>query len=231
MATHVEGAHMSVTSLANPPNVSQGDLAEILQSPPCPPVAGDGSDLIREQVNACLMRYTQLGAVLKIYTDAAQQRNVQLEKLNTLVGALGRTVATFPPDAKPTDTLDGTTKAAWGKDPKYVKIEREINTAFLDAGITHPDLSHDTTGRTSMVDKDGKPVTLPGGLAGGTTKGELEGMLTKLKGKIDSVGNSQQLELVQLQSLMSKRDESLTVATNLQKRNEDGIKSIIRNLL
>jgi hypothetical protein len=222
---------MSVTSLANPPSLSQGDLAEILQSPPCPPAAGDGDDLIREQVNACLMRYTQLGVVLKMYTDQAQQRNVQLEKLNALVAVVGRAAAAFPPDAKATDALSGTTKGKWAEDAKNTALERDINTAFMDAGIARPDLSPGSSGRTNMVDKDGKPVELPGGLSEKTTKGELEGMLTKLKGKIDSVGNSQQLELVQLQSLMSKRDESLTVATNLQKRNEDGIKSIIRNLL
>jgi hypothetical protein len=208
-----------------------------MQSPPCPPASADdiaaaGSDLVRAQINACLTRFARLGAVLKMYTDAAQQRNVQLEKLNALVGVLDRAQALFPPDAKATDALSGTVKGkgGWDGDAKNVALEKEINGAFIDAGFAHPELTPGSSGRTGMQ-KDGQPVVLPGGLSGVTTKGELEAMLAKVKGKIDSTGNSQQLELVQLQSLMSKRDESLTMATNLQKRNEDGIRAILRNIL
>lgn len=62
------------------------------------------------------------------------------------------------------------------------------------------------------------------------TKGELENLLGQIKSQIDSASNSQQMDMLRLQSLSNKRNEAFDVMTNFIKKMEDSRSSIIGNM-
>lgn len=62
------------------------------------------------------------------------------------------------------------------------------------------------------------------------TKGELESLLGQIKSQIDSASNSQQMDMLRLQSLSNKRNEAFDVMTNFVKKMEDSRSSIIGNM-
>ncbi|UPK47076.1 hypothetical protein KET34_01320 [Paenibacillus pabuli] len=51
-----------------------------------------------------------------------------------------------------------------------------------------------------------------------------------LKNKIDALGNSQQMDMLRLQSLSNKRNEAFDVMTNFIKKMQDSRSSIIGNM-
>ncbi|MFS0860821.1 MULTISPECIES: hypothetical protein [Paenibacillus] len=52
----------------------------------------------------------------------------------------------------------------------------------------------------------------------------------KLKGQIDALGNSQQMDMLRLQSMSNKRNEAFDVMTNFIKKMQDSRSSIIGNM-
>ncbi|MEK3985878.1 hypothetical protein MHB77_21295 [Paenibacillus sp. FSL K6-3166] len=68
------------------------------------------------------------------------------------------------------------------------------------------------------------------GMAIPQTKGELENLLGQIKSKIDSASNSQQMDMLRLQSLSNKRNEAFDVMTNFVKKMQDSRSSIIGNM-
>ena len=67
-------------------------------------------------------------------------------------------------------------------------------------------------------------------MQGGTTKGEIDGAINKVKGMIDSAGNSQQMDMLRLQSMTNKRNEAFDVMTNFVKKMQESRSSIIGNM-
>ena len=63
-----------------------------------------------------------------------------------------------------------------------------------------------------------------------TTKGGLDTAVTKIKGAIDAQSNSQQMDMLRLQSLSNKRNEAFDVMTNFVKKMQDSRSSIIGNM-
>jgi len=80
------------------------------------------------------------------------------------------------------------------------------NKALTDAGIT------DIT-----VSKSSK-------------KSDIETAITKVKGQIDAAGNSQQMDMLRLQSMSNKRNEAFDVMTNFVKKMQESRSSIIGNM-
>ncbi|MWV47176.1 hypothetical protein GRF59_26635 [Paenibacillus sp. HJL G12] len=62
------------------------------------------------------------------------------------------------------------------------------------------------------------------------TKDELDKAAQDVKGKIDSMSNSQQMDMLRLQSLSNKRNEAFDVMTNFVKKMQDSRSSIIGNM-
>ncbi|WP_136608671.1 hypothetical protein [Paenibacillus dokdonensis] len=62
------------------------------------------------------------------------------------------------------------------------------------------------------------------------TKDELDKMSQDLKGKIDSLSNSQQMDMLRLQSMSNKRNEAFDTMTNFVKKMQDSRNSIIGNM-
>ncbi|WP_339239113.1 hypothetical protein MKX40_01355 [Paenibacillus sp. FSL R5-0517] len=57
-----------------------------------------------------------------------------------------------------------------------------------------------------------------------------EAAIQKLKGQIDAASNSQQMDMLRLQSLSNKRNEAFDVMTNFIKKMQDSRSSIIGNM-
>lgn len=62
------------------------------------------------------------------------------------------------------------------------------------------------------------------------TKGELESAISKVKSLIDSESNSQQMDMLRLQSLNNRKNESIDILTNFMKKMQDSRNSIIGNM-
>ena len=63
-----------------------------------------------------------------------------------------------------------------------------------------------------------------------TTKGGLDAAVTSIKGTVDTQANSQQMDMLRLQSLSNKRNEAFDVMTNFVKKMQDSRSSIIGNM-
>ncbi|GGD91337.1 hypothetical protein [Paenibacillus nasutitermitis] len=61
-------------------------------------------------------------------------------------------------------------------------------------------------------------------------KGELEALVSQVKGQIDALSNSQQMDMLRLQSLSNKRNEAFETMTNFIKKMQDSRSSIIGNM-
>ncbi len=61
-------------------------------------------------------------------------------------------------------------------------------------------------------------------------KGQLEKTIENLKSMIDSQSNSQQMDMLRLQSLSNKRNEAFELMTNFIKKMQDSRSSIVANL-
>jgi hypothetical protein len=63
-----------------------------------------------------------------------------------------------------------------------------------------------------------------------TTKGALDKAVTDLKGQVDSMGSTQQMDMLRLQSLSNKRNEAFDLMTNFMKKFADKRDAIIGNM-
>ena len=61
-------------------------------------------------------------------------------------------------------------------------------------------------------------------------KKTIEGMLSRVKSEIDSLNNAAQTDMTRLQSLIDRRDESYSTATNLMTSVSDTRSNVIRNM-
>lgn len=61
-------------------------------------------------------------------------------------------------------------------------------------------------------------------------KKTLEGMLSRVKSEIDALNNEAQTDMTRLQSLVDRRDESYSTATNLMTSISDTRSNVIRNM-
>jgi hypothetical protein len=61
-------------------------------------------------------------------------------------------------------------------------------------------------------------------------KGELDSAVTKLKSQVDSMGSTQQMDMLRLQSLSNKRNEAFDLMTNFMKKFADKRESIVGNM-
>lgn len=62
------------------------------------------------------------------------------------------------------------------------------------------------------------------------TKGQLENLLGQIKSQIDSASNSQQMDMLRLQSLTNKRNEAFDTMTNFIEKMQDSRSSVIGNM-
>ena len=159
---------------------------------------------------------------------AVQARNDQIAKLNNVLSALTK----FQGAIEGTDAGSKVKDWNWDKVDKY---EIPLNDAIKEAGVG--DLGFSGADRVtpekgqSVDDGHGHVVSGQTNISNGdTTKGQIDAAVTKIKGLIDAESNNQQMDMLRLQSLNNKKNESIEILTNTQKKHTDANSNIIRNL-
>lgn len=173
-------------------------------------------------------RVKLMDAQLVDQVKAVQARNDQIAKLNTVLTTLNSyntQISGKDAGDKPSD---------WSAD-KIEQYELPLNDAIQAAGITDLGFTNRTgqctPGPGESADGGvGKLVTGTAVVTGSTTKGEIETAITKVKGMIDAESNNQQMDMLRLQSLNNKKDESVEILTTTQKKMGDSLDGIIRNI-
>lgn len=166
-------------------------------------------------------RANLLESELKNQIGSVQAKNDQISKLNQALGQLNSLSAQFPSDAKAGDKVDNIVKA------NDYQMEKEINSSLKEAGVApFTQGKEDWSGRGRTLDNS----VYNGGLGGNTTKGQVDAAIQQLKSNIDSLSNSQQMDMLRLQSLSNKRNEAFDLMTNFVKKMQDNRNTIIGNM-
>ena len=175
-----------------------------------------GMDLETAMLSVQTNRANLLEGQLKSQIEGVQAKNESISKLNEALGQLNKIAALFGGSAKATDTAVGTSM----KNGDY-QMEKEANTALQAAGLKVFDGAggRDLTG--SFVANS---------VNGNSTKGQIDGAIQQIKSAIDSASNSQQMDMLRLQSLSNKRNEAFETMTNFIKKMQDSRNSIIGNM-
>ncbi|SFA73110.1 hypothetical protein SAMN05216312_101173 [Cohnella sp. OV330] len=63
-----------------------------------------------------------------------------------------------------------------------------------------------------------------------STKGQLDGLIQTIKSQIDALANSQQMDMLRLQSLSNKRNEAFDTMSNFVQKMQESRSSIIGNM-
>ena len=138
-------------------------------------------------------------------TTRIKIRNAELEKLGSLLAIFTKAQANFASDASGGSGTDisGITSDQW-------QLLRE---AYIKRGGDDP-------GATWR----------PGWANSSWTKSSIEGTIQALKSMIDGRNNQAQTDMTRLQSLVDRRDESYSTASNLMSAVSDTRSNLIRNL-
>ena len=193
----------------------------------------NGMDLASMDIETAMMavqsqRTQLLDTQLANQIKAVQSRNDQIAKLNDALAKLTGMEQYYDSSGTSGFKGDGT---AWGGNTgrnydDFVKqVEGPLNTSLKNAGID--DLGWgNSTGQMSRGDFKTGPAVWGGGLK----HGDITAAITKVKGLIDAQSNSQQMDMLRLQSLSNKRNEAFDVMTNFVKKMQDSRSSIIGNM-
>lgn len=156
-----------------------------------------------------------------------QGRNDQIARYNNVLSELNAAAARFSstsPTAKLSDTGGWKTTEPHVTTGKPVtqgtNVRDSIGMALGAAGLDSKELLKATFQAT---EKGGS------GSIDSVTKGQIDAAITKIKGLIDAESNTQQTDMLRLQSLGNKRNESVEVLTSTQKKHSDANSNIIRN--
>jgi len=207
-----------------------------------------GMDLETAMMAVQSNRANLLEAQLKDQISSVQAKNDQISKLNQLLGSLNKAAASVPADAKAGDKVNISASAPDLKSaaasagvtlPESVGAEKSWEVKLRD-GTTH---KVDEAGKREADDYKSKNWAFRSGDYSGKkgitsitettpqpTKGELDGFIQQVKSQIDSMSNSQQMDMLRLQSLSNKRNEAFDVMTNFVKKMQDSRSSIIGNM-
>ncbi len=164
-------------------------------------------------------RVRLLDAQLIDQVKAVQARNDQIAKLNQLLSSLNSLNGTLHRDMK----AEAIIHPAW--------FDR-MQALYLNGNSEDKlpaDLPHDEKG-TLLTNIHNSRIVAGITYLPYKTKGELEGAISKVKSLIDAEANNQQMDMLRLQSLNNKKNESIEILTNAQKKHTDASSNIIRNM-
>ncbi|CUJ27035.1 MULTISPECIES: hypothetical protein [Pseudomonadota] len=152
---------------------------------------------------------------------AVQQKNEQAAKLNAVMSAINTAMAQYPKDGDSDATIKDWDQA------KVVKYEMPLNQALRDAGIT--EIPSWSSGEGQLPNGQSN-ITGKAVFRGDRNLGDIKGMQSFIQGKLDSLNSTQQMDMMALQSLSNKRNESFDVMTNFIKKMQDGRSNIVSNM-
>ena len=214
----------------------------------------EGLDLESAMMAVQSQRATLLEDQLKGQLEEVQQRNAQIGKLNDALARARELSAQFSDKDGSTKKLSDVVKTqvkdypktdagkaelqAWEtkmatkyKDDKSVVIKD--GHAFSLSSCSYLESFEVPDNRTAagqLMEKlqtacDDANITLEV-----ENKGQLEKTIENLKSLIDSQSNSQQMDMLRLQSLSNKRNEAFELMTNFVKKMQDNRSSIVANM-
>ncbi|MFC4160057.1 hypothetical protein [Chitinimonas lacunae] len=170
-------------------------------------------DLSQYDLETALMmvqseRANLLETQIKDQLETIQKRNQDIAKLNELIGNLK---AARPSGTDP-EAWHGLSYS-WGNDDRT----KSSNTrqALIDAGCTVTDSNCKDVDGNGTIDAQQKTFDV---------------WIEQLKGKIDSLNSSQQMDMLRMQSLTNKRNEAFDLMTNFIKKMADSRSSILGNM-
>jgi len=170
-------------------------------------------------------RVTQLDGQLRTQMEGVQAKNDQMAQLTTLQSSLNSVMGFLSADAKE-DTQLGTDLTS------HVGLEEEVNNAMQVAQVQLFKTSDGVLRQGSLGDIDGDGVTdyYAGGINSSVTKGELQKALNDVQGMLTNLSNTQQTDMLTLQSTTNKRNEAYDTMTNFLKKDQDSKNGIISNM-
>lgn len=177
-----------------------------------------GMDLETAMMAVQSNRANLLETQMKDQMASVQLKNDKVSTLNSVMGQLNSALSKLKADAKPgTRLIDQGTDAA---ERVQEGAERTaITAAFKAAGLNPLELM--PSGR--IPNTNDFDINL-------VSKTEFDSAVTNLKGNIDSLSNSQQMDMLRLQSLSNKRNEAFDLMSNFVKKMQDNRSSIIGNM-
>lgn len=161
-----------------------------------------GMDLETAMMMVQTQRANLLEAQLKAQIQEVQSRNETINKLNNFLGELNRIAATLKSDATATTPVFTDANRGTYTDAELARVADVAKAA----GVT-----------TAKRLADFK-------------KSDLDAEIQRIKSLIDSQGNSQQMDMLRLQSMSNKRNEAFDVMTNFVKKMQESRSSIIGNM-
>ena len=149
-------------------------------------------------------------------------RNSDLEKLGNVLSELTQIQASFDSDDKGAQDMGGWMTDTTGD---YLKNRLGYSCTVYSKKSDRPG---DADKRASFYfvnwDDDHPNAHYS------ANKQTIEGMIQRVKSKIDGLNNQAQTDMTRLQSLVDRRDESFSTATNLMTQISDTRSNLIRNL-
>jgi hypothetical protein len=164
-----------------------------------------GLDLETAMMAIQSQRANLLEGQLKTQMEGIQGRNDEIGKLNKLIGDL-KAMRPGGTDPQKWGNL-GTTEA--NGDAMYKRLE--------EAGVNIPKEGDDRVDKPGTGTYDARQSTF-------------DKWAEELKGKIDGLNSSQQMDMLRMQSLTNKRNEAFDLMTNFIKKMQDSRSSILGNM-
>ena len=151
-------------------------------------------------------------------TVRIQQRNKRLEELSEVLAELTKIQAEFDSD----DT---------GSRDMHSWMSNKTGQVLESLGYTPSYYAKESDRPKDNEERaDFYMVGWNGDNSYSANKKTIEGMLSRVKSEIDGLNNEAQTDMTRLQSLVDRRDESYSTATNLMTSISDTRSNVIRNM-
>lgn len=164
-------------------------------------------------------RVSALDEQLRTQMEGVQAKNDQMALLTTLQNNLNAVMNGLPSGMTDTtplgDNLDD-----------QVGLEETVNDS-MQAAQVQLFKNEDGTYRSGALSDGG---TYLGGINRNVTKGELDLALNDIQSMLTNLSNTQQTDMLTLQSTTNKRNEAYDTMTNFLKKDQDSKSGIISNM-
>ncbi len=164
-------------------------------------------------------RVTQLDGQLRTQMEGVQAKNDQMALLTTLQNNLNAVMNGLPSNMTDTTPLGSNLD-------NQVGLEETVNDSMQAAQVQ---LFKNSDGeyRIGLL-SNGDPYD--GGINSNVTKGELDLALNDIQSMLTNLSNTQQTDMLTLQSTTNKRNEAYDTMTNFLKKSQDSKSGIISNM-
>ena len=152
-------------------------------------------------------------------TQRIRARNAELDKLGNVLSELTKIQASFEGDDKGARDMRDWMSNTTGD---YLKNVLGYSCTYYSKDKDKPSDNEKRPGFYQVGDRSGSSYS--------ANKQTIEGMIQKVKSTIDGLNNQSQTDMSRLQSLVDRRDESYSTATNLMTDVSDTRSNLIRNL-